>query len=121
MSTDARIEVLEHSYDELKRVVRDQGHKTEQHISELGKTLHKFMDTVREQPRAWPVKEMIYTAVATAGLFSSLFAGASWWLNASIAPDRQIITRLEKQGDGLPVLNYRVEQLEKQNSYRPAP
>jgi hypothetical protein len=109
----SRVDVLEHSFGELKTVVREQGLKTDETIRELGKTLHRFMDHVREQPRAWPVKEMLATFVATATLFTILMTGANAWLGYNLAPDRQTLERVSNDTNNLAVVKYRLEQLEK--------
>lgn len=109
----SRVDILEHAVGDLRITIREQGQKTDETIRELGKTLHRFMDHVREQPRAWPVKEMLGTAVATGSLFIMIMAGANAWLGYNLAPDRQTLERVSSDTNNLAVVKYRLEQLEK--------
>lgn len=81
----ARVDVLEHSVGKLEAGVND-----------LAKALYKFMDTVREQPRPIPFKEIIVTIAVTLGVFVTLAQGLQYWSDRNIA-----------------VLEYRLQSLEK--------
>jgi hypothetical protein len=112
----ARVDVLDHAVTELRTSFRDHAHRTEASLAQVSSTLQTFMDAIRaklsEAPRPLPVREILASAVATTVLLGSLATFANFWLNTTIAPDRQKIEIAFQAAEDRAVLRYRIKQLE---------
>ena len=95
----ADIAVLNTRLDGLEAAVRDIG---------------KAVRTLVEQPRALPLKEVLATFLATAGLVAYLMSAMNAWYDQKSQALHIQVQRLNEQDKNgeLAVLKYRVQQLE---------
>lgn len=96
------IEVFQHRLD---------GHETV--LKELVSGMREVRDALLAIPKQSTLSERMKTVAATVSIIIAYLAVSEGWLNARLVADRQTVSRIERQADDLPVLKYRVEQIEK--------
>lgn len=102
-----RVQVLEHSMDRIE-------HRVEAGFSDITKTLRSLGEQLASKGSPLPLKEIIGTALATAGLVTYILTAMNGWFDQRIAPTNIIVQRLAEQDKNgeLAVLKYRVQQIE---------
>jgi hypothetical protein len=68
------------------------------------------------QPHHVPFVDQLRAIGATVAVMSALFGGMNWWLNTNLEKDRAQLQFVTQQTTDLPVIRYRVEQMEKEKS-----
>lgn len=107
-ASDNRIDRLWTEHKLLAQAVDNQGRA----LADIDANVKKLADLMSTLPKNQSYDYFLKVAGGTASLVMALMIGLNVWLNTSIAPDRQTLTRLERDAGDIAVLRYRLTQLE---------
>jgi hypothetical protein len=101
-SSETDREVTKHRLDNHEKI-----------LHELVKGFSDLKEAVLSIPKQSSMGERAKVISATVGVMTAVFVAANTWLYLNLAPDRQTTSRIERNADDIPLLRYRIEQLEK--------
>lgn len=102
-----RVSVLEHGVERLE-------HRVEAGFVDITKSIRSLSEQLQSKGHPLPLKEIVTTMLATAGLVTYILSAMNGWYDQRSAPLAIQVQRLadqDKNGD-IAVLKYRVQQLE---------
>lgn len=105
---DNRIDRLWTEHKLLAQAVDNQGRA----LDDIGANVKKLTELMSSLPKNQSYDYFLKIAGGTASLVMALMIGLNVWLNTSVAPDRQTLSRIEKEAADIAVLRYRLQQIE---------
>lgn len=99
------LEVVNHRLDGHDEVLR-----------QLIKGVNDLKEAVLSIPKQSSISERMKTVAATVAIVVAFLGLSEGWLSTRLTADRQTVSRIERHTDDVPVLRYRIEQLEKYSS-----